>query len=59
MEAKETVLPYLQVSNQIPMTLLEFIAKLETQAEISFKAGEKQGYSKGYADGEEKFNKEW
>ena len=39
MESKDTVLPYLQVSNQIPMTLLEFIEKLERQAEISFKAG--------------------
>lgn len=39
MKAKDTVLPYLKVSNQIPMTLLEFIAKLEEQAEISFKLG--------------------
>jgi len=39
MEAKDRVLPYLKVSNQIPMTLLEFIAKLEEQDEISFKAG--------------------
>lgn len=40
MKAEDTVLPYLKVSNQIPMTLLEFIAKLEEQARISFKAGE-------------------
>ena len=42
-KAKDTVLPYLQVSNQIPITLLEFIAKLEAQAEISFKVGKTAG----------------
>jgi len=47
MEAKNTVLSYLKISNQIPMTLLEFIAKLEEQAEISFKAGQEQGFGAG------------
>jgi len=47
MEAKDTVLSYLQVSNQIPMTLLEFIAKLEAQAEITWPIAEKAGMRRG------------
>jgi len=35
-EARNTVLPYLRVSNQTPMTLLEFGAKLEEQAEATW-----------------------
>ena len=42
MKAKDTVLSYLEVSNQIPMTLLDFVAKLEKQADASFKAGIKE-----------------
>ena len=51
MEAKDTVLSYLKVSNQIPMTLLEFVAKLEEQAEISFPIGKQIGFEIGIEQG--------